>query len=85
MIKVALGSEKLKCLPFFHAFTGCDKVSFSAGKGKEENHFGDPRSFFFSCYFHDVITPEIRRQNQLFSINRKIFFTTSRLQQHNIN
>ena len=31
----ALGESKCKCLPFFHAFTGCDQVSFFAGRGKK--------------------------------------------------
>lgn len=30
-----LGVQKAKALPFFHALTGCDTVSFLAGKGKK--------------------------------------------------
>ena len=30
----ALGSSKSRCLPFFHALTGCDTTSFFAGHGK---------------------------------------------------
>ncbi len=33
-IAVLLGEEKALALPMFHAFTGCDTVSFFAGKGK---------------------------------------------------
>jgi hypothetical protein len=29
-----LGQENTNCLPFFHAFTGCDVVSSFRGKGK---------------------------------------------------
>ena len=29
-----LGKEKARVLPNFHAFTGCDTVSFFAGRGK---------------------------------------------------
>ena len=31
----ALGPEKFAALPVFHAFTGCDTVSFFAGRGKK--------------------------------------------------
>ncbi|KAK3728106.1 hypothetical protein QZH41_014263 [Actinostola sp. cb2023] len=34
-ISRSLGSDMSKCLPFFHAFTGCDTVSSFAGKGKK--------------------------------------------------
>eukprot|EP00112_Aurelia_sp_Birch-Aquarium-sp1_P007906 Seg1863.1 transcript_id=Seg1863.1/GoldUCD/mRNA.D3Y31 product="hypothetical protein" protein_id=Seg1863.1/GoldUCD/D3Y31 len=34
-IAVLLGEEKAFALPMFHAFTGCDTVSFFAGKGKK--------------------------------------------------
>lgn len=30
-----LGEAKSKSLPFFHAFTGCDQVSFFSGRGKK--------------------------------------------------
>ena len=30
----ALGSSKSRCLPLFHALTGCDTTSFFAGHGK---------------------------------------------------
>ncbi len=33
-IAVLLGEEKARILPMFHSFTGCDTVSFFAGKGK---------------------------------------------------
>lgn len=28
-------SDKSSCLPLFHAITGCDQVSFFAGRGKK--------------------------------------------------
>ena len=31
----ALGSSKSRCLPFFHALTGCDTTSFFTGHGKK--------------------------------------------------
>ena len=31
----SLGDVKSRCLPFFHAFTGCDQVSFFSGRGKK--------------------------------------------------
>ena len=31
----ALGKEKSRSLPMFHAFTGCDQTSFFTGKGKK--------------------------------------------------
>ena len=34
-ITAALGPEKSKCLPLFHAFTGCDQVLFFAVRGKK--------------------------------------------------
>ena len=34
-IALKLGSEKSKALPMFHALTGCDTVSFFAGRGKK--------------------------------------------------
>lgn len=34
-IAQALGPEKAKCLPVFHAFTGCDTVPSFHGKGKK--------------------------------------------------
>ena len=34
-IATALGDEKARSLPMFHAFTGCDKVSSFAGRGKK--------------------------------------------------
>ena len=41
-----LGKERSECLPLFHAFTGCDQVSFFAGRGKKNawstwNQFGE--------------------------------------------
>ena len=30
-----LGKSKCVCFPMFHAFTGCDQVSFFSGKGKK--------------------------------------------------
>ena len=34
-ISHALGKEKSRSLPIFHAFTGCDQTSFFTGKGKK--------------------------------------------------
>ena len=34
-LAIFLGNEKLKVLPIFHAFTGCDTVSFFAGRGNK--------------------------------------------------
>ena len=34
-IASALGPEKCVALPMFHAFTGCDTVSFFGGRGKK--------------------------------------------------
>ena len=34
-ISFQLGGEKSKALPMFHAITGCDNVSFFAGRGKK--------------------------------------------------
>ena len=47
----ALGPSKSKCLPVFHALTGCDTTSFFAGHGKKTawttwNKFPDATSAF---------------------------------------
>ena len=34
-LAIFLGNEKSKVLPMFHAFTGCDTVSFFASRGKK--------------------------------------------------
>ena len=34
-LAIFLGNEKSKVLPIFHAFTGCDTVSFFASRGKK--------------------------------------------------
>ena len=34
-LAIFLGDEKSKVLPTFHAFTGCDTISFFAGRGKK--------------------------------------------------
>ena len=52
-IPAALSPEKLKCLPLFHAFTGCDQVSFFVGRGKKAawntwNHFSELATSFSS-------------------------------------
>ena len=52
-ITEALGPEKSKCLPLFHAFTGCDKASLFAGRGKKVawntwNHFDELATSFYS-------------------------------------
>ena len=49
----ALSPEKSKCLPLFHAFTGCDQVSLFVGRGKKAawntwNHFGELTTSFSS-------------------------------------
>ena len=36
-ISNAVGSGLSKCLPGFHAYTGCDTVSAFAGKGKRKS------------------------------------------------
>lgn len=50
----AIGAAKCKGLPFFHAFTGCDQVSFFTGKGKKSawrtwENFDDVTASFVSC------------------------------------
>ena len=47
----ALGPSKSKCLPVFHALTGCDTTSFCAGHGKKTawttwDNFPDATSAF---------------------------------------
>ena len=53
-ISDAIGATKCNGLPFFHAFTGCDQVSFFTGKGKESawrtwKNFDDVTASFVSC------------------------------------
>ena len=52
-ITAALDPEKSKCLPLFHAFTGCCQVAFFAGIGKKTawntwNHFSELTNSFSS-------------------------------------
>ena len=35
MVVHDLGKGRSECLPLFHAFTGCDQISFFAGRGKK--------------------------------------------------
>ena len=54
LIFSAIGAVKCNGLPFFHAFTGCDQVSFFAGKGKKSvwktwKNFDDASASFVSC------------------------------------
>ena len=49
-----VGAVKCSGLPFFHAFTGCDQVSFFTGKGKKSawrtwKNFDDVTASFVSC------------------------------------
>ena len=53
-ISDAIGAAKCNGLPFFHAFTGCDQVSFFTGKGKKSTwrtwkNFDDVTASFVSC------------------------------------
>ena len=45
----ALGPDRCKALPVFHAFTGCDTVSFFGGRGK--------RTAWDTCKAYDDVTP----------------------------
>ena len=50
----AIGAAKCNDLPFFHAFTGCDQVSFFTGKGKKSawstwKNFNNVTASFVSC------------------------------------
>ena len=50
----AIGAAKCNDLPFFHAFTGCDQVSFFTGKGKKSawrtwKNVDDVTASFVSC------------------------------------
>ena len=53
-ISDAIGAAKCNGLPFFHAFTGCDHISFFTGKGKKSawrtrKNFDDITASFASC------------------------------------
>ena len=53
-ISDAIGAAKCNGLPFFHAFTGCDQVSFFTGKGKKSawrtwKNVDDVTASFVSC------------------------------------
>ena len=53
-ISDAIGTAKCNGLPFFHAFTGCDQVSFFTRKGKKSawrtwKNFDDVTASFVSC------------------------------------
>ena len=37
----ALGPDKCRGLPAFHAFTGCDTVSINGGRNKQKYGIGD--------------------------------------------
>lgn len=53
-IAIPLGRERCVCLRGFHAFTGCDSVSFFVGKGKKQHgkhgcHVSQQPTHLFLC------------------------------------
>ena len=53
-ISDAIGAAQCNGLPFFHAFTGCDQVSFFTGKGTKSawrtgKNFDDVTASSLSC------------------------------------
>ena len=62
-IATALGDEKARSLPMFHAFTGCDTVSSFAGRGKKTafdiwKSFNEVTPVFFTLSTHPTSISE---------------------------
>ena len=76
LITAALSPAKLKYLPLFHAFTGCDTASFYAGGKKEaawniRNYFGQLLSSFFLFISSMLFLPKLEdKTNYSASIER---------------
>ena len=73
-IALSLGAVKSKVLPMFHAYTGCDTVSFFANRGKKTawdiwKTFDNPTEAFHSVIVDpDTITDEVLSTIERFTV-----------------